>query len=201
MSLELLFLPPVGGLIGWLTNRLAIRLLFYPHNPWRVPLLKWQLQGILPKRRAQLARTIGEALERELLSAGDLVQYLAKPGLREELVSNLVAVAAERLDRRVPVFLPQQLRELLSGYFQDFLRQEAEAVYDQLLSGVKERLEVELSVGELVEQRLLAIDLVELEALVVRVAGRELMFIEVLGGILGFFIGILQAGLVLVART
>jgi len=197
MPVEIIALPPLGGLIGWVTNRIAIRLLFHPRRPWRIPLLGWELQGLLPKRRAELARTVGETVERELLSAGDLVQFLGRPNFREELLAQLALVAGARLDGRIPAFFPRQLRDMLLAWFQDFLGRELEVVYDQILAGVQKNLEGELAIGAMVEKRLLEISLPDLEALILQVAGRELWHIELLGGVLGFLIGLLQAGLVL----
>lgn len=197
MRPEIIIMPVLGALIGWVTNRIAIRLLFHPHHPWRIPLIGWELQGLLPKRRADLARTVGETVERELLSAGDLVQYLGQPHFREDLLARLAVVAGERLNSRIPAFVPHRLRDMFLALFQDFMVRECDAVFDQILAGIQKNIEAELSIGSIVENRLLEIALPDLEALILQVAGRELWHIEVLGGILGFLIGLLQAGLVL----
>ncbi|HHT66442.1 MAG TPA: DUF445 family protein, partial [Clostridiales bacterium] len=49
----------VGALIGWFTNYLAVKMLFRPIRPWRIPLTKIELQGLIPKRREEIAVTIG----------------------------------------------------------------------------------------------------------------------------------------------
>ncbi|MGI6574655.1 MAG: DUF445 domain-containing protein [bacterium] len=196
--LELLIMPTIGALIGWVTNRIAIRLLFYPHSPWRVPLIGWEIQGLLPKRQAELARTIGETVEKELFSTSDLLAHLNKPELRGGMLKNIAAVVAERVENRVPFFLPGNIRGILFGSLQGFVQREAEAAFNQVLAGVEEQLEAQLSISQLVEAKLLAIDLNELENMVINVAGSELKHIEVLGGILGFMIGLLQAVIILI---
>jgi uncharacterized membrane protein YheB (UPF0754 family) len=63
-------LPPLlGAVIGFLTNALAIRMLFRPLRPWRflgipIPLTP----GIIPRRRGELAENIGTMVARELLT-------------------------------------------------------------------------------------------------------------------------------------
>ena len=66
-----------GGTIGYLTNALAIRMLFRPLSRKYlfgipVPLTP----GIIPRRRAELARSIGRMVSRELLSAETLRERL-----------------------------------------------------------------------------------------------------------------------------
>lgn len=195
MPIELVLLPLLGALIGWLTNRIAIRLLFYPRNPYRIPLLKWEVQGLLPKRRMDLARAVGEAVERELLSTGDLVHYLAQPHFRREVNEKLATAAADRFRRRLPAFVPRNLQGLLTGFVRDFTHRELGAILRSTLAQVKEHMESEPFIGSIVEQRLLEIELADLEELITHIAGKELIHIEVVGGILGFIIGIFQAGL------
>ena len=50
-----IILPLTGAVIGWLTNFLAIKFLFYP----RKPILG--IQGLIPKRKEKLAEKISEA--------------------------------------------------------------------------------------------------------------------------------------------
>lgn len=49
------------------------------------------------------------------------------------------------------------------------------------------------SLGDLVAEKINKLDLHQVENLIVEVAGRELRYIELLGGVLGFFIGLVQA--------
>lgn len=63
-------LPPLlGAIIGYLTNSLAIRMLFRPLRRWRflglpVPFTP----GVIPRRRHELAESIGAMVSRELLT-------------------------------------------------------------------------------------------------------------------------------------
>ena len=73
---QLLTMPAVGGVIGWVTNVIAIRMLFRPHDPVKVPLLPITVQGLLPKYKAELAAAIGQAVEEELLPIEALIDQL-----------------------------------------------------------------------------------------------------------------------------
>src|SRR5918996_5172033 len=85
--------PFVGAFIGWLTNYVAIKMLFRPREPWRF--LGLSLQGVMPKRQHDLALKIGEVVEGELLNSADILNAINT----EELRAHLAAVIEARLDR------------------------------------------------------------------------------------------------------
>ena len=48
----------------------------------------------------------------------------------------------------------------------------------------------------MIEEKLNSLDMIEVEALIMPLVGRELRHIEVLGGVLGFIIGLVQGILI-----
>lgn len=77
MNLEFLIGPLVGGLIGYITNGIAIKMLFRPLRPLylfgkRVPFT----QGIIPKERDRIAHSVGEVVARELIDQETLKENL-----------------------------------------------------------------------------------------------------------------------------
>ncbi|MDR0641652.1 MAG: DUF445 family protein, partial [Treponema sp.] len=90
-NLLLFCVPPlVGAVIGFITNVLAIKMLFRPLHPYylfglRIPFTP----GILPRERARLAESIGAMVERELLTPEILRERLAGEELREKFSRSL----------------------------------------------------------------------------------------------------------------
>ena len=80
-------LPPLlGAIIGYVTNRIAIKMLFRPLKPKR--LLGFQLPltpGVIPRNRFDLARTIGRMVSEQLLSPQSLQEQLDRPQFRENI--------------------------------------------------------------------------------------------------------------------
>ena len=78
MFITLYILPPlVGGFIGYVTNDIAIRMLFRPHTAkhimgWRVPFTP----GIIPKEKGRIAEAVGTAISDNLMSKEVLEKYL-----------------------------------------------------------------------------------------------------------------------------
>ncbi|MDT8441162.1 MAG: DUF445 family protein [Desulfuromonadales bacterium] len=78
--------PLLGALIGYVTNYIAIRMLFRPLRPWRILGLRLPLTpGIIPAKRGELARRMGEMVGSHLLTAADVGQALQQPDVRREL--------------------------------------------------------------------------------------------------------------------
>jgi uncharacterized membrane protein YheB (UPF0754 family) len=131
-------LPPLlGAVIGYVTNYIAIRMLFRPLKPWRI--FGWRLPltpGIIPSKRAQLALSMGGVVGSHLFTAEDVGRALEKESFRRELQQAVADKLGYFLDRELgPVgslvpakFLPR-FRELV-----DVLRWKAVKVLFEYLS-------------------------------------------------------------------
>ena len=69
--LQVLLVVAISGLIGYVTNVLAIKSLFRPIRPVKVG--PFSIQGLIPKRRFDVAQSIGSMVASELLIQDDLV--------------------------------------------------------------------------------------------------------------------------------
>jgi uncharacterized membrane protein YheB (UPF0754 family) len=185
--------PFVGALIGWLTNFLAIKMLFRPREP--TLLFGVLLQGVIPRRQRDLALKIGEVVEEELLKSEDILHAINS----EELRGHLASVIDTRLDRflREKVFRGEFLYERIVS--REAVQRVKRGLINELVNLFP--LEVEAAITQLVEKvdiRKIVADRVEqfdfdrLERIVYRVARTELFWVEVSGGILGFLIGVAQ---------
>jgi uncharacterized membrane protein YheB (UPF0754 family) len=199
MDLRLLVLPAVGGLIGWFTNYLAVKMLFRPRRPIRV--VGCRLQGLVPKRRAELARRVGELVERELVSHRDVHAALANDdflqSLRPRLEDGIDTFIRERVIRG-SVWLRVAFSTGAAMKLKRRMADEVMALLPDMVSDTAESLKDRLRFRELVRSRIEAFELERLEKIVAKVAGRELRAIEFLGGIIGFAIGLVQMAVILV---
>ncbi|WP_370453003.1 DUF445 domain-containing protein [Sporosarcina sp. BI001-red] len=81
----LLFMALIGAVIGGLTNHLAIKMLFRPHEAkyigkWRVPFTP----GLIPKRRDELAMQLGRTVTNYLLTPDTFRKRLLTPDMAEK---------------------------------------------------------------------------------------------------------------------
>ncbi|WP_276352893.1 DUF445 family protein [Cohnella caldifontis] len=73
----------VAGLVGGVTNHLAIKMLFHPRKPlvwlgWRVPFTP----GLIPKRKQQIAVSLGEVVSEYLVTSEGVRELLEKEEFR-----------------------------------------------------------------------------------------------------------------------
>lgn len=184
--------PVIGALIGWITNLLAIRLLFRPQEPVRV-MGKFVIQGLLHRRKKDIALTLGEIVEAEFLSRDRILAVFIEPEFQDELVDK-AAVAAERaIQSRLPVFIPSGVRNLIINFVKDATRDEVQRFTIKELPGLIGSWLERFDIAAQVRERIEALDFNQLEELAVRLARRELKHIELLGAVLGFVVGLVQA--------
>ena len=78
--------PLVGAFIGYLTNRVAIRMLFRPLRAWHIGRLKIPMTpGVIPSKRHELAANIGEMVGEHLLTGDEISRALQKECFQEHL--------------------------------------------------------------------------------------------------------------------
>ncbi|SES06463.1 DUF445 family protein [Actinokineospora terrae] len=73
-------LPVFGGITGWLTDWLALKMIFFPRQPRRfLGLVTWQ--GMFQRRRMAVARDYGELIAGEILTVANVLEaVLTGPG-------------------------------------------------------------------------------------------------------------------------
>jgi uncharacterized membrane protein YheB (UPF0754 family) len=195
MNYQLLALPVISAFIGYITNVVAIRLLFWPKKPINLGL--FSLQGVLPKRQEQIASSIGQLVDQELLSIDELFDKINTPEIRETLTDKIGGILKERLSELLPRIVPDRIGKKIGEVLEKILRQEAANIIRQSMDAGSKYLNEEVNIQQMVEDKINAFDLDELEKMIRGVTSNELTFIEILGGVLGFIIGLLQVAILL----
>nr|WP_320114515.1 DUF445 family protein [uncultured Desulfuromonas sp.] len=133
-------LPPLlGAIIGYVTNYIAIRMLFRPLRAWKICGLRVPLTpGIIPSQRHKLARKMGEMVGDHLLTSDDIADTLDKEGFRKKLL----AAVEEKLDQFICRDLGAPI-SLLPAQFHDRLADVLETVRWKLLRALSRQLESE----------------------------------------------------------
>ncbi len=193
---QLIAIPIISAFIGYITNVVAIKLLFWPREP--VNCLLFELYGLLPKRRIDIASSIGAIVEEQLLSLEDIFEQIDTPQIRETLVNRIMEIIRARVSSAVPGFVPGKITHLVGSSVDRVLRQEAEEIIKQVIRASQVHLSEEIHIKKMVEDKINELDIQQLEDMVRKVSSTELKFIEILGGVLGFLIGIIQIGILLI---
>ncbi|HHU69934.1 MAG TPA: DUF445 family protein [Thermoanaerobacterales bacterium] len=199
MNLNIIIMPTVGALIGWLTNWLAIKLIFRPHEPIMIPFMGIKIQGLIPKRRDEIASILGKTIEQELIPAGDILDKTLSPQAKREIVIIVKNSLLERLKNRIN-FLPSVLKGAMLNFAEDFIEKEIDSFVQDSSEEIIEMIKNKMCIGEIVEEKILSYELSELESIILKISSTELKHIELLGGIIGFIIGLGQFFMLYILR-
>ena len=187
-------MPLVGGGIGYVTNRLAVAMIFRPVEARRI--LGLRIQGLVPRRKPDLARSIGRVVGTHLLDHEDIVRAMGTldvEGLIERAIERGLEPKIAEL-RRIPL-LGNFLTDERVGDMRRSLSRRLLSDSDSLVEEFERAIEEGLDVQEIVTRKVEEFPVEKLEALILEVASKELRAIELLGGLLGALIGLGQAAL------
>ena len=168
--------PLLGAFVGYITNYIAIKLLFRPKR--RV----FGVQGLLPKRKAEIAKRAGEVVNGYLVNREAIRLKIDTHRLDEGIDRFLHKGKNPLWD--IPLLKKIVKKIILSnlldkdGYFNRAIIESF--IDEQMVSGI-------------VEQKINEFDLAELEKLAYTASGPELRFIVISGGILGFLVGLAES--------
>ena len=186
-------LPLIGALIGWLTNYIAIKMLFHPKN--EIKIFFFSLQGIFPKRQQALAEKLGQVVSTELVSAQEVTAHLKEKATSEAVLDHISMRIEEAIASRLPRIFPM-LAMLMSGEITNKLKrallEQISSLNEELIDKLSRELEEELDVQAIVEEKVSAFSSDKLEEILFSIMRREFKFVEVVGAVLGFFIGLIQ---------
>jgi len=196
--LYFLIFPAVGALVGWFTNWLAILMLFRPREP--VKFAGFSLQGVIPKRHADLAEKIAETVESNLLTQNDLKQAMSGIHWEEELASLITKILHDKgpgsIIGKLPVISDMWLKTILPG-LREVLVKEISRLLNRYQDSLVNKLQDSVDIREIVRDKVEQFEVEALEGIVRGIASREFAHIQVIGALTGGAIGVIQ-GVILV---
>ncbi len=186
-------IPFLSAFIGWFTNWIAIKMLFHPKEPVKV--LGITFHGIFPKRQKQFALKLGAIVANELLHFDEIASRINNP----ESLKNL----SPHIEKHVDEFLQDKLKEKLpvismfvgEGTLQKLkegLLEEIDIMLPELIGKFTENLSAQIDVEKIVTEKVANFSSDKLEEILLSIMQKEFRFVEIIGGVLGFLIGLLQ---------
>ncbi|WP_269522100.1 DUF445 domain-containing protein [Coraliomargarita parva] len=194
METTVLFIltPFITASIGWFTNWVAIKMLFYPRKPLRI--LFWKWQGLIPRRQKEMAVEAAEIIEREILQQHMILHEIRRIELGPYLDDAAHKLVWERIGPQLKA-IPLLGSFVNDGILAKFEVMAKSAMQDEagpLMEKVATQFEASVDLKQMIEDNIAAFDLDRLESIVNQVAKREFRTIERLGAVLGFIIGCVQ---------
>jgi len=184
----------IGGFIGWVTNKIAIKMLFRPIKPIRLGVMT--LQGVLPKRKTQIAVSIGETVEAQFVNKEELLQSFLDADTKQSVLSSIQRILVAKIKEVVPSMMLAMLGQGLDDLVRKLIKDHGDDLLNELIESLNKNESV-MPIRTIVTQKINDLDLIEFESLVINIVKQELRHIETVGLVLGIFIGIAQYGITL----
>ena len=190
-TLSLLSIPLISALVGWSTNYLAVKMMFYPLKFVGIPpVFGWQ--GLIPAKRKQMAEIEVELVLGKLLSVEELANRLEPEALTKaiehrlhQVVRKIVNEVMESPAPTVWAALPVQGKNLVYRRIEDDIPYVVSKMVEDFQHNVNEILDIkELVVEQLVNSPEL------INEIFLRSGEKEFPFIVQSGFYFGFLFGL-----------
>jgi len=193
-------LPFIAALVGWFTNYIAVKMLFHPKRPVNVFGI-YTLQGIFPKNQQNVANKIGKMVAEELLSSQDLKDHIITPENIEAIVqvieNKIEDFFSTKLPKRYPRLTKILLTDKLKTRIVQELMEEVDSTVPEVIDGYFGEIGERFNVEEIIKEKVNNLPSEKLEDLLMNLLEKEFKFIEYIGAVIGFIIGWIQVGMVL----
>lgn len=186
-------LPFIAAIIGWLTNYIAIKMLFHPKKPVQLGL--FTLQGIFPKRQKKLAEKLGQIVSDELFNIQDIKEVLLNGAHQGELNKVIEEHIDHFLKNKLAASMPMLamfMSEDMRNTIKNTLMEEIKLIMPQVIHRYVDKIEEELDIQQIVYDKVVNFSSDKLEAILFSIMSKEFKFIEIVGAALGFLIGLIQ---------
>lgn len=192
----ILFMPVTYGFIGWLTNVVALKMMFYPMKFWGVPpYLGWQ--GIVPRKATGLALKVVSILSEKLLKIEEFFDKIPTDKLAESY-KPLLTENIPQMTHRVMEFLPPELKAKVAPQEAQIVAKataESEQKLLQITSHLKDDVGKVFSFKNMVLRNLTGENTHLLVDLFQEIGAKEFKFIGASGWIFGILFGLIQMGI------
>lgn len=218
--LQLLIPPVLGAFIGYITNYLAIKMLFRPFEEKRILGIKVPFTpGLIPKRREEIAYSIAKTIETHLLTPEKLHRLFEESNYKERLRVRIENVFDQMIDEIITdikeiiksgislgkiniktYFVGTALEKIVDKTGDRIKEKLKEKIIEKSSESIEKNIEEELpqilsqlNIKKLVVDTFMEIDIETLEKIVIGFSEKQLKHITYTGAVLGFLIGTLQS--------
>lgn len=190
---QFLIMIIISGAIGWITNWVAIKMLFRPHKEINFGLFK--IQGLIPKRKAEIGTGIASIIQNELISVKDVISNIDREEFSKRLNKLIDDVLDKNLKKKVKekfpllqMFFTDKVAKDIGNTIREIVMENQEKIFEIFSNYAEENIDFEVIISDKISN----FSLDKLEEIITLLANKELKHIEVIGAILGMLIGAVQ---------
>ncbi len=193
--------PFIAAAIGWITNYIAVKMLFHPKKEITVLFLK--IQGIFPKRQRFLAERLGAIVAQELISIDEITNSLHNEEGNEEikiLIEDKIDFFLRNKLKKAMPMLAMFIGEDKMAKIKITLLEEINNMLPTVVETYTNKVKNSLDIEKIVTDKVANFSSEKLESILYAIMQKEFRFIEIVGAVLGFVIGVAQVVLLKVLQ-
>lgn len=191
-------MPVFGGLTGWFTDWLALKMIFNPKRPTRyLGLFEWQ--GMFLKRRQEVAADYGELIAKEIITPKNVIEAVLRGPLADRLFAMVAKQVRNTLDRQAGPMRPLVVLAVGSGRYREIKASIAEKVIARMpetLAYIEDYAADAMDIRNTLVGKMRELSEEEFEALIRPAFEQDEWILIATGAVLGFGVGELQVLLV-----
>jgi uncharacterized membrane protein YheB (UPF0754 family) len=149
MNMELLAISVgIGAAIGYVTNYVAIKLLFRPYKPVKLGNITILPQGVIPREKANLAKKVGVVVKEYILSEEEIKKIVTNDEVKKEIDNFLDKEIEKFLAKDITEFTPKEtLAKNLAGWIDNLIKKKFPMFASFVDASSIERLLSEIELG------------------------------------------------------
>ena len=194
-----LVMPVFGGLTGWLTDWLALRMVFEPKQPTRyLGLFTWQ--GLFLKRRKEVAAEYGRLIAKELLTPANVINGILHGPLSDRLAELVQKHVQKVVDAQSGLAKPFVVLAVGSRKYQEMKRTIADRIVERMPETLKhvERYATDaMDIENTLSSKMQELTAEQFEGLLRPAFQQDEWILITVGAVLGFLVGELQVFIML----
>ncbi|PTU32953.1 DUF445 family protein [Stenotrophobium rhamnosiphilum] len=192
-------MPIFGGLTGWLTDWLALRMVFEPKEPKRFfGVFVWQ--GMFIKRRKQVAAEYGRLIAKEILTPENVINGILHGPLSDRLADLVQKHVQNMVDAQSGIAKPFVVFTVGSKKYQEMKRTIAQRIVERMpetLKHVEKYATDAMDIERTLSTKMQDLTAEQFEGLLRPAFQQDEWILITVGAVLGFMVGELQVFLML----
>ena len=192
-------MPVFGGLTGWLSDWLALKMVFRPKEPTRyLGLFTWQ--GLFIKRRHEVASEYGRLMAQRVLTPSAIMDAILRGPLSDRLYSMIQNEVRAAIDEQAGFARPLVVLSVGSEKYMDMKRVVAAKIVERLpeaMGHVEDYAFEALDIENTLKTKMAQLTVDEFEGLLRPAFQQDEWLLIAVGAVLGFLVGEMQVHVML----
>ncbi|WP_436493421.1 DUF445 domain-containing protein [Actinokineospora sp. HUAS TT18] len=191
-------MPIFGGITGWFSDWLALKMIFRPKYPKKyLGLFEWQ--GLFLKRRQEVAADYGALIAKEIITPKNVIEAVLHGPLSDRLFALVAQEVQAAMDRQSGVARPLVVLAVGSGRYQQIKRSISQKVIERLpetMAFIEDYAGDAMDIRNTLVTKMQEMTEEEFEGLIRPAFEQDEWILIATGAVLGFAVGELQVILV-----